>query len=381
MKGRGSFWRLVTGLFVVLGMSISGSASAQVPKQILKQPAREFSPVKTPSLPAAFLQRELSASPVIKQRLDGLRQEIQAGKLSFQVGYTAAMDLSIEQLAGTIPPADLATQAPKQNALANELVKVDIVERDKFAKINPGKLPELQIQCSPSRRTFDWRSLNKVTPVRNQGPCGSCWAFATLGAYEGSYLIRNKIATDESEQHLVTCAVKANGQDAGSCAGGWWAFDHMLNPGTASEASVPYTATNGNPGMCSAPTPFEAVAWGYVNPNVQVPSVGELKQALCTYGPLAVAVRVTPAFQAYVQGVFNQNDQGNVNHGVTLIGWDDSKGAWLIKNSWGTNWGIDGYMWIRYGSNRIGYAAAWVRAKNNLYVLPATWRKLIPFKP
>jgi hypothetical protein len=103
-----------------------------------------------------------------------------------------------------------------------------------------------------------------------------------------------------------------------------------------------------------------------VDPSTQIPSVTKLKNALCKYGPLAVAVRVTSAFQAYKSGVFNQKDPGGVNHGVTLVGWDDSKKAWLIKNSWGPGWGMSGYMWIGYGSNKIGYGAGWTVARGGI---------------
>jgi hypothetical protein len=86
---------------------------------------------------------------------------------------------------------------------------------------------------------------------------------------------------------------------------------------------------------------------------------------LCEHGPLAIAINATPAFQAYTSGTFNENDQGNINHAITLIGWDDSRNAWLIKNSWGTGWGMSGYAWVAYGSNRVGDGAAWVRAHDN----------------
>jgi cathepsin L len=103
-----------------------------------------------------------------------------------------------------------------------------------------------------------------------------------------------------------------------------------------------------------------------------------MKQALCAYGPLSVCVRVTSAFQAYHSGVFNQNDPGAINHCVTLVGWNDAKGAWLIKNSWGTGWGMNGYMWIKYGSNSIGKLALWVKSKSIFYVIPANFYKLLP---
>lgn len=325
-----------------------------------------------------YLQREKIAPAAVKTQLLQLRRNINTQKLTFQVGYTTAADRPIAELAATQAPDDLPSQARQQNEVAAQVVKLDLAERDKFARLNPGVLPELTIRksCFASAKSFDWRNLNKVTPVRNQGSCGSCWAFATMGAYEGSYLIRNNISTDTSEQQLV------NWGGAGNCGGGWWAkaFDFVIDKGVPNEATVPYTASNGvyNPAVSS---PFHATAWGYVRPDGGIPTVAQMKSAMCKYGPLTVAVRVTPAFQHYTSGVFNEQSPGNINHGVTLIGWDDAKGAWLIKNSWGTGWGESGYMWISYNSNKIGYGAAWTQARNNRYKLilkPDLLRRLRP---
>jgi cathepsin L len=315
-----------------------------------------------------YLEREQKAPLIIKNQLLELRRDINSKNLTFQVGYTSALDYKLEQLAATKAPDDLPTQANIQNALAAQILNVDLAERDKFERVNPGVIPELQLikrsGCFASAKSFDWRNLNKVTPVRNQGGCGSCWAFATLGAYEGSNLIRNNTAADASEQAII------NWGGAGSCGGGWWskAFDFLIQKGTATEATVPYTATN-NPYNPSVDTPYRSIAWGYVKPDGGIPTVAEMKLAMCKYGPLTVAVRVTPAFQGYVSGVFNEQANGPINHGVTLIGWDDQKQAWLIKNSWGTNWGDNGYMWIGYNSNSIGYGAAWTQARSNFYKL------------
>jgi len=90
-----------------------------------------------------------------------------------------------------------------------------------------------------------------------------------------------------------------------------------------------------------------------------------LEEALCRYGPLAVALYVDgEEFCAYTSGVYSGVRSGGqaVNHAVLLVGWDDGKQAWLIKNSWGLGWGEKGYMWIRYGSNDVGFGAAWVVA-------------------
>ncbi len=325
-----------------------------------------------------YLEREKKAPLIIKNQLLELRRDIQSKNLTFQVGYTTALDYKLNQLAATKAPDDLPAQANKQNALAAQILNIDSAERDKFERLNPGVIPELQLikrrGCFASAKSFDWRNLNKVTPVRNQGSCGSCWAFATLGAYEGSNLIRNNTAADASEQEII------NWGGAGNCGGGWWskAFDFLINKGTATEATVPYTATN-NPYNPNIPTPYRSIAWGYVKPDGGIPTVAEMKLAMCKHGPLTVAVRVTPAFQAYVGGVFNEKASGPINHGVTLIGWDDQKQAWLIKNSWGTSWGDQGYMWIHYNSNSIGYGAAWTQARSNFYKLsPELLKKFTP---
>lgn len=350
----GSRWfRIVSAAFGMLAMWPGLSAAADPPFD--------------------FVQRELKAPPAIKQRLDGLRREIQARKLTFEVGYTTAMDRTLEQLTGDVVPANVLQVARSQNALAEQLVRIDLTERDKFIKLNPQiKLPELQILCSPSAPSFDWRNLGKVTPVRNQGGCGSCWAFAVLGPLESSYLIRNASTIDSSEQYVLS------NSGAGSCAGGnrAQANQFLVAKGTATEAVVPYTATNGAPNS-AIPTPYDAVATGFVDASVQIPSVPKIKQALCQYGPLSVSVRATPAFQAYKSGVFNEQSPDNTNHAITLIGWDDSKGAWLIKNSWGTGWGMSGYMWISRTSNKIGRAAQWIKAKQTLWKLPTHYFNLI----
>ncbi len=334
-----------------------------------------------------YAERERKAPPGIQKKLEDLRAEIKSKKLKFSVGYTEAMDRSLQQLAGTHLPKDLPDQAHKQNALARNLQSLDKQERDQFAKSKPGVLPELSVspQSCATLASFDWRKQGKVTPVRDQGGCGSCWAFGTIGSYEGSYLVQNNSEVDGSEQYIVTCALNALGARVGSCAGGWWAFDHIIAQGDASEADVPYVATDGSSSMCGAATPFRAVAWAYVTPDGGIPTVADMKGALCTYGPLAITVRVTPLFQAYAGGIFDERDPGPINHSITLIGWDDAKSAWLIKNSWGTGWGETGgfgtdkgYMWIAYESNGIGTGAAWMQAKSEFYRASPELQKLLP---
>jgi cathepsin L len=372
------FLQISTATFLCLGILQNLSLAQQIkPNNAqLKIPSSSSVELSQIKINPIYLEREQKAPLTIKNQLVELRRDIQVKNLTFQVGYTTALDYKLEQLAATKAPNDLPAQASTQNALAAQILNIDLAERDNFERLNPGKIPEIQLinnrGCFASAKSFDWRNLNKVTPVRNQGGCGSCWAFATLGAYEGNNLIRNNTQADASEQHII------NWGGAGSCGGGWWsnAFNFLINNGTATENTVPYTATN-NTYNSSASTPYRSIAWGYVKPDGGIPTVEQMKQAMCKYGPLTVAVRVTPAFQAYTSGVFNEQANGPINHGVTLIGWDDDKKAWLIKNSWGTGWGDNGYMWIAYNSNSIGYGAAWTQARSNFYKLsPDLLKKL-----
>ncbi|UCH94026.1 MAG: C1 family peptidase, partial [Candidatus Aminicenantes bacterium] len=290
-----------------------------------------------------YRDREREAPEKIKTQLQTLRDEIRARNYTFQVGYTRAMDYTIEQLTGLVEPPNLSDLVKEQNLAVEKI-------RDKKL------LADIVTTCSPTASSWDWRLNNGTTPVRDQGPCGSCWDFATHAPFEGSYHIINGVIIDSSEQDTLDCNPWGYG-----CDGGWWAHQYLIDVGSATEAAYPYTAVKG---PCQTkPRPYKAVAWGYVSSN-PIPTITELKQALCKYGPLSVAVYVTPLFQAYTGGVFNACISApGVNHGVTLIGWADSKKAWLIENSWNTTWGESGYMWIAYNCNKIGYGAAWVRAK------------------
>jgi cathepsin L len=89
-----------------------------------------------------------------------------------------------------------------------------------------------------------------------------------------------------------------------------------------------------------------------------------MKEAIAKYGAIATSVKVTPAFQAYAGGIFDEHTrvsgQKDVNHAVTIVGWDDNKRAYLVENSWGPRWGDKGFIWVEYGCNNIGYGASWV---------------------
>jgi C1A family cysteine protease len=297
-----------------------------------------------------YQQRELKASPTIKAKLAALRQKIKTKNLTYQVGYTTALDHPLAKITGlkAPKPAQLTKMIKLQNARAAQVLRT---------------LPPLKVlACNAWFPRFDWRKARGTTGVRNQRRCGSCWAFATHGAFEGNYRLRKNVVINSSEQDSLDCS------GLGTCDGGWWTNQYLVDRGCATESIYPYTVRQGN--CKNVSRPYKAITWGFVGTSRSTPSVSAIKHALCQHGPLTVAVRATDDFHAYTGGVFNEFESGDINHGVTLIGWDDSKGSWLIKNSWGTGWGSTcgygtekGYMWIRYECNRIGFAASWIEAE------------------
>lgn len=211
---------------------------------------------------------------------------------------------------------------------------------------------------------FNWRDASQMTTVQYQGICGSCWAFTSAAVYEGNYKMKNGKVLDISEQFILDCATDRNGNDAGSCDGGWYGgvFDYLMTKGAQLEKDKPY---QGKQGFCGTAgnSNYKVVKWGYIRRDAGIPSVKEMKEALAKYGAIAACVKVTPAFQAYKSGVFDEHASvsapNDVNHAITIVGWDDSKQAYLVKNSWGPGWGEKGYVWVEYGCNNIGYGATW----------------------
>ena len=354
-------------------------------------------PLYSPANSLILQQREASAPPAIRAKLEAFRAILRQNRLNFTVGYTRALDQPRQTLLGDQDDPRMTPMRRIQVTNdALQTLRADEDARVKYLLANPDMrrvLPDinnLTLGCNAGLRSFDWRTYGKVTPIRHQ-ICGNCWAFAATAAYESAQLMRNNAMTDESEQYANDCATTDDGADAGSCGGGLAtnALQHFVRVGDATEASDHYTGTDN---MCSnPPTPMKAIAWGYVDPTVDFASREKIKQALCTYGPLTTRMRVvsdaifaytggTPPTDVYNEPVASDTDGGG--HAVLIVGWDDNRGAWLIKNSWDTDWGENGFGWIGYNSNRIGRHTAWIKARSNFYVFnKALLQQLQPARP
>ena len=307
------------------------------------------------------------------------RIEIKAWKaflvLFFVAGLATAIVFSVQMNIHTKSSAKSA-----QSSQTEELSQIQKAIKDKkakwVAKDNPifrlspeekkkranAKIPsasEVQQSYNPPvsgvtpPATLDWRSNNGnfVTPVRNQGGCGSCWAFGTTAALESNTLInKNQPGSnlDLSEQTVVSCS------NAGSCAGGYHgtASNFIKNTGVPVESCYPYTATNG---VCSSAcanwqtSTYKIGNWSYITTSSTSSAVAIMKQAIATNGPIVSEFGVYSDFYSYGNGIYSYTSGNFLGyHIVEVVSYDDPGQYFIAKNSWGTGWGEGGYFRIAY---------------------------------
>ncbi|KAJ4753124.1 Cysteine protease [Rhynchospora pubera] len=259
---------------------------------------------------------------IFKANYEYIQEKNKEPGLTYTLGLNEFADLTNEEFVarytGALPPTDADVTIPAE----------------------PFKFENLSAPAS-----IDWRSYGAVTPVKNQGSCGSCWAFSAVASIEGAVRLRKGTLLSLSEQELVDCVTTCN-----KCSGGWpaSAFQWVIsNRGIATEAYYPYSGTNGfcNGNLAS----YRAASiTGYVN----VPQYNEMALMYAVaMQPVSVALEATStSFQFYRGGIYSGPCGNTLNHAVTIIGYGvagDGMKYWIIKNSWGPTWGVGGYMYIQ----------------------------------
>jgi len=325
-------------------------------------------------------QRENNLSAVYKQKLNANRAVLLSRKVKFVISATEASQRSVKALTGA-----------KKTAINNSLFN---------SRIN--KKYEIQPLYTVNTKVYSMRSRNLVSPIRNQWNCGSCWDFAIIACAETNYLMRhsktdsNAININISEQQLLC------NSNVGTCNGGatstaaQWLFTNKVN--MLSESRLPYKSSLPKLGneaeSCPTPTSpgrtnaslYRVVDFGLVpiKPGKLIPDVIDIKQAILEHGAVTASFWADSLVFAqiiawYAGGEYEEQEPTYtppnytpkpVGHAVAIVGWDDNIQCWIIKNSWGTIWGDNGYGLFKYGAHNIGSDATWVEVEKVKPFLP-----------
>ncbi|XP_059230714.1 cathepsin O [Mustela nigripes] len=205
----------------------------------------------------------------------------------------------------------------------------------------------------PSR--FDWRDKHVVTQVRNQQTCGGCWAFSVVGAVESAYAIKGKPLEDLSVQQVIDCSYNNYGCQGGSTLSALnWLNKTQVR--LVRDSEYPFKAQNG---LChyfsDSQSGFSIKGYSAYDFSDQE---DEMAKALLTFGPLVVVVDAV-SWQDYLGGIIQHHcSSGEANHAVLITGFDKIGNTpyWIVRNSWGSSWGVDGYAHVKMGGNICGIA-------------------------
>ena len=268
--------------------------------------------------------------------ITALNAKIKASKANWQAGATSISSLSEDEFQSRLlSPEDIAASVKTANGLR--------------------KLP-LNPESMLSGEPLDWRAKGIETPVRDQGHCGSCWAFSMSGAEELQLLIKKPDVyghpgadVQRSPQVLVSCDTKKKG-----CKGGNLDASYLVGTGLPAESLYPYkSGASGENGTCGEgavdpdwKSKTEKISdWGSVEWSADA-----MKRAISQYGPIPSSMMVFEDFKHYKSGVYAKTPDSKFlgGHAILIVGYDDTDQSFLVKNSWNTSWGDKGYFKMAY---------------------------------
>ncbi len=235
--------------------------------------------------------------------------------------------------------------------------------------VEPPLDPSLKDRDFPA--VFDWREMNGVSSVKNQASCGSCWAFASIAVLESQVLIQTGQEMDFAEQQLVDCTPLSYGCSGGITEMGW---EYLLYMGLVSEEEYPYQAEDTICKHWQYARRLMVTSWEFVNSSEE-----SIKAAIQDFGPVATSMGANDNLRYYSGGCYMDDSNTDINHGVVIVGWDDTMcegGAWIVKNSWGRGFGENGYFYIHRGDVHIGEQVSLAHIR----LLPAVQVQLDDYK-
>ncbi|KAK9893082.1 hypothetical protein WA026_023646 [Henosepilachna vigintioctopunctata] len=291
---------------LVVTFALSDVEVAQEWKQFLETSKKVYQSPKEEAKRLGIFRENL-------KKIEAHNKIFNEGKVTYKLGVTKFTDLT---------PEEFLEYVHKDKVLPS-------IKADEVFKANPNF-------TAPG--SVDWRKQAKLF-VKDQGQCGSCWSFSTTGAIEAHYYIARRQAVSLSEQNLIDCATSQYGNNG--CNGGNYngAFDYVKENGIDTESNYPYRAQQGS---CNQRSTAVKIS-GYSNVNGDENSI---QQAVASKGPVSIAIDASSELQNYHSGVLDDGTcTSNVNHAVLAVGYGEENGSpfWIIKNSWGSNWGENGY--------------------------------------
>jgi len=309
-----------------------------------------------PLVPEAGARPPLRFEP--GDTLEEIRYKIDHNGYDFTVDRNWVFDLTEEEKAGLL--SRRAPLYPRRDKTGEEIGPLG------------GLIGAVELPAS-----FDWRSRDGrsyIGPVRDQGNCGSCYAFAAAAAAEGTYNWANGFSdgsrVDFSEAFIAFCLTNHYSQHFSGCDGAdydYYELEALTRYGICDESAFPYTDHDQSCPLSPYPPLKKFQSWYRIPCN----DIEAIKTAIMTYGVVDAAVYVGTAFEGYSGGIYqdsNINCTGSpcyytpTNHAIALVGWNDNNGDgyWILRNSWGTGWGENGYMRIKYTSAYVACEAAYL---------------------
>jgi len=211
--------------------------------------------------------------------------------------------------------------------------------------------------AQPTNDEVDWRTKGCVNEIKDQGQCGSCWAFSTIQSIEGCYAAQNGKLYSLSEKQLVDCCTACSGCDGGLMTSAMdWVIKHE-NGGFMGEDDYPYKPQEGQCKFDASKVKFTIIGYKEIAEG----SESDLAAKCASQGPIAIAIDASNwSFQMYSGGIYDESacSPYNLDHGVGCVGYgkEGSKQYWIVRNSWGEDWGEKGYIRMIKGNNQCGEA-------------------------